>query len=100
MKLPEQIYICGIKFKIIEKEVVCKGEAGITRGIVNFHNDTIEIDSELSDDRKVQVLIHECLHALLDLTGNKKLSEDEKTVQSIATALYCTFKENKLLRFL
>lgn len=100
MKLPKQLYICGIKFEIVEKSVICKGEAGLTRGIVNFVNDTIEIYSELSDDRKVQILIHECLHAILDLSGNKNICEDEKAVQSIATAMYCTLKENDLLSFL
>ena len=100
MKLPKKLYICGIKFEIVEKPVICKGDAGITRGIVNFQNDTIEIDSELNEDRKIQVLIHECLHAILDLSGNKDVCEDEKAVQSIATAVYCTLKENKLLSFL
>ena len=92
MKLPKKLYICGIKFEIVEKPVICKGDAGL--------NDTIEIDSELSDDRKVQVLIHECLHAIFDLSGNTEICTDEKAVQSIATAVYCTLKENNLLSFL
>lgn len=100
MKLPKKVYICGIKFEIVEKPVICKGDTGLTRGLVNFLNDTIEIDSELSDDRKVQVLIHECLHAIFDLSGNTEICTDEKAVQSIATAVYCTLKENKLLSFL
>lgn len=98
MMLPKSIQICGIEFTINQVEVVDKGN-GFTRGQVNFETDTIEIDKHLPEDRKIQVLIHECLHALLDLTGNREINEDEKTVQSIATALYCSLKENKLLSF-
>ena len=59
-----EIKIMGIPFKIVEKAVVCKGESGITRGAVDFSNDTIEIDEELSAERKEQVIIHEVIHAI------------------------------------
>lgn len=40
---------------------------------------------------KEQVLMHEILHAVFDLLGLDKLGEDEKKVQSIATALHQIF---------
>ena len=43
---------------------------------------------------KEQVLMHEILHAVFDLIGLDKLSEDEKKVQSIATALHHVFSYN------
>ncbi len=94
----KEIKIMGIPFKVIEKAVVCKGDSGLTRGVINFSNDTIEIDEELSPERKEQVLIHEVIHAIFDLIGDEDLVKDEKTVQSLSTALYCVIKENNLLK--
>lgn len=92
----KEIKIMGIPFKIVEKPVVCKGENGLTRGVIDFSNDTIEIDEELSPERKEQVLIHEILHAIFDLIGDEELAKDEKTVQSLSAALHCVIKENNL----
>lgn len=95
----KEIKIMGIPFKIVEKPVVCKGESGLTRGAVDFSNDTIEIDEELTPERKEQVLIHEILHAIFDSIGDEELTKDEKTVQSLSAALHCVIKENNLFIF-
>lgn len=95
-KLPKSISVCGLAFQIVEKPVVCKGDAGITRGAIYLHEGVIEIDETMPDDRKAQVLIHELLHAICDVTGNSEINADEKAIQSIATALYCVIKENNL----
>ena len=95
-----EIKIMGIPFKIVEKAVVCKGESGITRGAIDFSNDTIEIDEELSAERKEQVIIHEVIHAIFDLIGDEELTKDERTVQSLSAALYCVIKENNLFSLL
>ncbi len=96
----KEIKIMGIPFKIVEKAVVCKGDDGFTRGVINFNNDTIEIDEELSPERKKQVLIHEIIHAIFDLIGDEDLTKDERTVQSLSSALYCVIKENDLFSLL
>ncbi len=96
----KEIKIMGIPFKIVEKAVVCKGDGGFTRGVINFNNDTIEIDEELSPERKKQVLIHEIIHAIFDLIGDEELTKDERTVQSLSSALCCVIKENDLFSLL
>lgn len=91
------IKIMGIPFKIVEKPVVCKGEVGLTRGVIDFTNDTIEIDSELSIERKDQTVIHEILHAILDMIGEQELSQNERLVQNLSAAIYCLIKENDIV---
>lgn len=98
--IPDCISICGIKFKIEQVNCVNKGEGGYTLGKIDFSTDVIQLDVDLPEDKKLQVLIHEILHAVFDLTGNQEIGDDEKTVQGVATALYCLVKENKLLSFL
>lgn len=92
--MPKNVLVCGINFKVelvpvVNKETPEKGE-------INYLTCVIKIDQDMPKDLQVQVLIHEILHAILDLTGNDDIGTNEKAVQSISTALYCLISQNKL----
>lgn len=93
-KLPNEIKILGIKFSILEVEVVNKFEP--RKGEINYLSNEIRIDITMPDDLKKQVLMHEILHAVFDLIGMPELGEDENKVQSIATALHQVFSEQTI----
>ena len=85
----ERINILGVVYKIEEVEVVNKCEP--RRGEINYLTGEIKLDKNMPLTLKEQVLTHEILHAVFDLLGLDKLAEDEKKVQSIATALHQVF---------
>lgn len=89
MSLIKEINILGIVYKVEEVQVVCKKIPRI--GEINYMTQVIKIDSTLSEERKKQVLIRETLHGVLELLGLDEINDDEKVVQSIATALYQVF---------
>ncbi len=89
MKLPEKVNLLGINYKIEEVEVVNKNTP--CDGEINYQSLEIRIDKGLADEKKAQVLMHEILHGLFESLGLAELRDDEKAVQSLATALYHLF---------
>lgn len=85
----KKINILGVEYLIEEVEVVNKCEP--RRGEINYLTGIIKLDRNMPPTLKEQVLTHEILHAVFDLLGLDKLAEDEKKVQSIATALHQVF---------
>lgn len=83
------INILGVIYQVQEVDTVNKTEP--RRGEINFLTNEIRIDRNMTESLKEQVLMHEILHAIFDLLGLDDLGEDEKTVQSIATALHHVF---------
>ncbi|SCJ58689.1 Uncharacterised protein [uncultured Clostridium sp.] len=88
----KQINILGVSYTIEEVDTVNKTNP--RRGEINYLTNEIKIDKNMPASLKEQVLMHEILHAVFDLIGLDKLSEDEKKVQSIATALHHVFSYN------
>lgn len=84
-----EINILGIIYKV--KEVDTVNKTNPRRGELNYLTNEIRIDKNMPKSLKEQVLMHEILHAVFDLLGLDKLAEDEKKVQSIATALHQVF---------
>lgn len=84
-----EINILGIIYKV--KEVDTVNKTNPRRGELNYLTNEILIDKNMPESLKEQVLMHEILHAVFDLLGFDKLAEDEKKVQSIATALHQVF---------
>lgn len=98
MNLPETVNILGITYKVIEVDVVNKNEPRF--GELNFATSEIRIDQELPDEKKIQVLMHEILHGIFDGLGMEELCKDERSVQSIATALCCIFGASNITTML
>lgn len=97
MKLPSMVNILGVPYSVQEKAIVSRDEP--RKGEIDFIKCEITIDEALPDASKVQVLFHECLHAICDLLGFYDIGEDENKVQALATGLHLVLKENNLISF-
>ena len=84
------IKICGIPYKIIEKECI-ESSNGRCLGLITYDEGTIEIRKGQQPDYYRQTLIHEVVHGMLVMIGRNELSEDETFVQSLALAISQTF---------
>lgn len=85
------IKICGIPYKIIEKECI-ESSNGRCLGLITYDEGTIEIRKGQQPDYYRQTLIHEVVHGMLVMIGRNELSEDETFVQSLALAISQTFE--------
>lgn len=84
------VKICGIPYKIIEKECI-ESSNGRCLGLITYDEGTIEIRKGQQPDYYRQTLIHEVVHGMLVMIGRNDLSEDETFVQSLALAISQTF---------
>ncbi|WP_416144919.1 ImmA/IrrE family metallo-endopeptidase [Planococcus koreensis] len=88
--IPTIVKVAGIEYKInevenMENEFNCLGQILYTKGI-------IKIDSELTQDRKEQVFVHELLHACFYEAGIEE--QDEDIVNRVGIVLHQVLKEN------
>ena len=88
----KEVNILGVTYTVEEVDTVNKTSP--RRGEINYLTNELKIDKNMPISLKEQVLMHEILHAVFDLIGLDKLAEDEKKVQSIATALHHVFSYN------
>lgn len=93
-KIPSTIKVAGVNYKVIEKESIevngdknCLGSCGYT-------DSTIEILSDMSEERKWQILIHELTHACFFESGFDKQEED--MINRISIVLHQVLRDNNL----
>jgi Zn-dependent peptidase ImmA (M78 family) len=84
------IDILGLTYTVEEVPVVDKDEH--KAGQIEYAKQRILIDADLRPDRKIQTLLHEILHGVLEQLGEDGLNEDEGKVQALAMGLYLTLK--------
>ena len=97
IKIPDEISILHVKYKVIQVPVIDKGEGdGFILGKVNFTNNTIQIDQGLCDTLKLQTLIHEIMHAVFFQTGQNEAQNNEAVCQAAAAGLMSVIQENDL----
>lgn len=92
----DKINILGLTYEIREVEVIDKDCRMF--GQIDYINQVIKIDKELTQERKDITLLHEIIHGISEQLGLEELNKDERVVQSLATALHQTLKESDLLR--
>ena len=68
-------------------------------GQIEYTEQKIKIDKNISEDMKQETLLHEILHGILEKLGYDELNDDEQKVHSIASTMYLALKENKLISF-
>lgn len=97
MKLPKEVKISGMVYKVIPtKEPLIDGNIR-AYGHVDFETREITIDVSLRDEQgHMQTLLHEILHAIvydrdIDLGENEEIIIDQ-----LAKGLYQVLVENKL----
>lgn len=93
----KQIKILATDYQIEEVEQIDKYERLL--GQIEYIEQKIKIDKNISEDMKKEVLIHEIFHGILEKLGYIELNEDEQKVQSIASTLYSVLKENEIISF-
>ncbi|ENZ7246183.1 ImmA/IrrE family metallo-endopeptidase [Enterococcus hirae] len=92
MKLPTNIKIGGMNYRIEEKEAPDNNPQ--CYGVCVYHDAHIEIKTTLSKERKEQTLIHEMLHAIFFEAGFEE--HEEEVVNRVSIVLYQVLKENDL----
>lgn len=96
MKL-KNIKIMATEYALEEVEQIDKYQRLL--GEINYSEQKIKLDKNISDDLKKEVLIHEIFHGILEKLGYYELNADETKVQSIASTLYLVLKENNIISF-
>lgn len=91
MKLPEEIKVGGIKYKIELVKVIDVGGERNFQGMCHFDEARIEILESLSDQRIEQTLIHELTHAIFYEAGYDE--QDEDMINRIGIVLHQVVKD-------
>lgn len=66
-------------------------------GQIEYTEQKIKIDKNISEDLKQEVLLHEVLHGVLEKLGYEEINNNEQKVHSIASTMYQVLKENNLI---
>lgn len=93
----KKLKILATEYKVEEVEQIDKYQRLL--GQIEYTEQTIKIDKNISEDMKKETLIHEILHGILEKLGYEELNEDEQKVHSIAATMYLVLKENQLISF-
>lgn len=93
----KKIKIFATEYIVEEVEQIDKYQRLL--GQINYCEQRILIDKNISEDMKREILIHEILHGILEKLGYTEINNDEQKVQSIASTLYLVLKENHLISF-
>ena len=93
MNLPKKIKIGCCEYSVNEIEIE-SDEDYVGRCYPNQQK--IEIEKRLSQDKKLQSLFHEIIHAICFEFGNVKLSEQRTDI--LATGILSVIKDNPKLR--
>lgn len=91
----KNVKILATKYDVEEVEQIDK----YTRllGQIEYTEQKIKIDKNISEDMKQEVLLHEILHGILEKLGYEDLNGDEQKVHSIASTMYLVLKDNNLI---
>jgi hypothetical protein len=92
-KTLDKISICGVNFKVVKCRSLKSAAGEWLYGRVDYPDLTIRI-AETSGTDKIkpamqrQTLWHEVLHAVLEMSGDRKLSDDEAFVTRVSNLLH------------
>ena len=97
MKIPDKIHFAGFDYVIEEVEKL-DGQENVGRLMMT--DGKIFIEKDMSEERKLETLIHECLHIAYRHTAFKQLSDDqeENIIKPWTMNLYGILKDNDLLK--
>lgn len=88
--IPEKVTLCGIPYRV----VLCDDSFDIDlhMGQIKYGKGEIRISNQVTQELQMQTLFHEMLHGMLFLIGRNEEAADENLVQSLANAMYQTFR--------
>lgn len=90
-----KIKIMATDYSVEEVEQIDKYQRLL--GQIEYTEQKIKIDKNISEDMKREVLLHEILHGILEKLNYIEINEDEQKVHSIASTMYLVLKENNLI---
>lgn len=90
--LPNKIVVSGINYEI--KEVNGLAEEHGLGGQILYEKGIIKIDSNMCEDKKEQVLVHEMLHSVFNEAGYDE--HEEEMVVRLGIVLYQVLKNNNI----
>lgn len=95
--IPNSIKIGNINYKVIvtDKPIIVDDKTNFL-GTISYDNSEITIKSDLTKDKKIEVLWHEILHGITDYF-NIDFEKDsiERIVDCIGKGVYQVLKDNK-----
>ena len=92
MRIPKEIIISGHTVKIEHvRDLKLNGED--CWGIYDDDKHVIYLKTGMDKTRKMEVLLHECLHAIEHIEG---LKSNEKTIDILGRGLLALIRNNKL----
>lgn len=86
------INILGLTYTIEEVDQVNKDQRMF--GEVDYVTQTIKIEKGLTKEKKVNILIHETLHAIFERLNFQKENEDEHLIDCLTLAIYQILNDN------
>ena len=91
----KKVKILATEYEVEEDEQIDK----YTRllGQIEYTEQKIKIDKNISEDLKREVLLHEILHGIFEKLNYEGINNDEQKVHSIASTMYLVLKENNLI---
>jgi len=101
MKLPATIYLGHRKLKVKEISSKIADKDGVY-GDFDSAKDIIRIDKTLKSPKKLNTLIHEIVHAILDhFNAELKLKDEEKVCEVLGSGLTdLLFQNPKLIKYI
>lgn len=88
-----KVNICGMSHEVIEVED--NFDAMLNMGMIEFSNQRIKINKNMSNSMKDEALCHEMVHGILVHIGRQDLSTDETLVQALGNAIWQGFEIRK-----
>ena len=97
MKIPKKIHFSGFDYKVIEKE---KLDGGENLGRAMIQEGEIYLEKNVSEQVKLETLIHELLHITYRHTAHKQISDDqeENIIKPWSRNIYGILKDNGFLK--
>jgi len=91
----KKINILGVEYTIAREDMNRRAE----NAMVEYYNQTITIDSRISDDEFFHLLIHEIMHVIFYMTTSRRLpeAEEEQLVTSAGVGMFNVLIDNPIL---
>ena len=88
------VKILGVDYKVEFPEDV--NDDGLLR-LINYNTMTIKVKRDLPEHAQKKVLIHECVHAMLEILKLNELNDDEDLVDKLACGILSIVENNPFL---
>lgn len=93
MKMPEDIKIGAFVYSVEYIQGLRDGERKLD-GHIDTSQSLIRVEAEMSDQAKVQTILHEVLHGINVEIGRPKMNNKERYIDALAFGIYRVLRDN------